>query len=139
MWLTRACALETEKLLVNSVINPITALTRVSNGEVFNHPDRVAIAQKLCDEFMMVAAKRNVDIDFARGESALDLCRSVCEKTSHNTSSMLADVLQGRSTEVDFITGAVLRQAAMGGLPPPPAHEVLLRLVRSLHNGSKIR
>ena len=35
----------------------------------------------------------------------------ICEKTSHNTSSMLADVRANRQTEVNAIVGYVLEEA----------------------------
>jgi 2-dehydropantoate 2-reductase len=43
---------------------------------------------------------------------------------------MLDDVRSQRRTEVDFITGALVREAARVGVPVP-LHETMYRLVRA--------
>ena len=40
-----------------------------------------------------------------------EMVRHVCERTSHNTSSMLADVRANRQTEIGAIVGYVLEEA----------------------------
>ena len=44
--------------------------------------------------------------------------------------SMLEDVRSGRRTEVDFITGALVREAERLGVPVP-LHAAMYRLVRA--------
>ena len=44
--------------------------------------------------------------------------------------SMLEDVRAGRPTEIDFITGALVREAATHGVPVP-LHTAMYRLVRA--------
>ena len=44
--------------------------------------------------------------------------------------SMLDDVRNERATEVDWLTGAVVREAARLGVPAP-IHETLYRLVKA--------
>jgi len=44
--------------------------------------------------------------------------------------SMLEDVRAGRPTEIDFITGALVREAAAHGVPVP-LHTAMYRLVRA--------
>ena len=43
---------------------------------------------------------------------------------------MLEDVRAGRPTEVDFITGALVREARAHGVPVP-LHEAMYRLVKA--------
>jgi 2-dehydropantoate 2-reductase len=43
---------------------------------------------------------------------------------------MLEDVRSGRPTEVDFITGALVREAERHGVPVP-LHEAMYRLVKA--------
>ena len=43
---------------------------------------------------------------------------------------MLEDVRAGRPTEIDFITGALVREAAAHGVPVP-LHTAMYRLVKA--------
>ena len=43
---------------------------------------------------------------------------------------MLEDVRAGRATEIDFITGALVREAARHGVPVP-LHTAMYRLVKA--------
>jgi 2-dehydropantoate 2-reductase len=51
--------------------------------------------------------------------------------TAANQSSMLRDVLQGRPTEIDYITGYLCSEADRLGVPCP-ANQQLLNQVRLL-------
>ena len=56
---------------------------------------------------------------------------SVCERTSLNVSSMLADIRAGRKTEIASINGEIVRLAAAMGMQAP-INESVLRLVEEL-------
>ena len=64
-------------------------------------------------------------------EEALDLVFSVAEKTAANTSSMLQDVLHGRSTEIEAINGYIVRQGRNNGIAVP-VNEALYSMVWSI-------
>jgi 2-dehydropantoate 2-reductase len=49
---------------------------------------------------------------------------------SAHVPSMLEDIEAGRPTEIDLITGALVREAALSGVPVP-LHEALYALVRA--------
>jgi ketopantoate reductase len=88
--------------------------------------------QTVVDEFLAVAHACNISLGFDNGRAdALAFIHSVATNTSTNTSSMLADVLNGRETEIEAITGSVVRRARRHGVAVP-AHEHLLVLVRAL-------
>ncbi len=118
-----------EKLAVNCVINGITALHGCRNGALLTDP----AARRDCDALCLetVAALRAL----GRPQLAAALPRtvaSVLRATAGNRSSMLADRLAGRETEVDYINGfLVARCAAQGG--HLPRHSALLERVRALH------
>ena len=117
------------KLFVNSVINPITALTRKHNGIVLSKYLEDTI-ENIVEECVSVAAKEGC---VANKDIVLDLVHSIASKTSMNTSSMLQDVQRGRMTEIDSINGHVIRLARKHGIKVP-ANETLYALVKSMED-----
>ncbi|MFC5703611.1 ketopantoate reductase family protein [Cohnella faecalis] len=103
------------KLLINSVINPLTALLRIPNGQLLKTPERLSLARELFDETAKVLERSGLP-DAA---NAWDEVAAVCEATATNLSSMLQDVQAGRATEIDAINGAVCRLAERNGLEAP--------------------
>ncbi|RXI98114.1 2-dehydropantoate 2-reductase [Anaerobacillus alkaliphilus] len=87
------------KLVVNGVINPLTALYRVKNGELVRNPYFQKIMRQLFDEIAHV-----IDCNENDWEQILQ----ICENTSENHSSMLRDIEEGRETEIEAITGVLL-------------------------------
>ncbi len=118
------------KLLVNCAINPITALTRLKNGEIVGHSGLTALQQRVISEVLELATKGGVDLGLTRFE-AESLVLDVCQKTKDNTSSMLQDVLKGRQTEIDYINGKVVELGKRHGVKVE-ANEILTTLVRAL-------
>lgn len=118
------------KLAINAVINPLTALFRCRNGELLDHGEREALMATLATEMDQLGRTQFVDWD----NDTLARCRDVARQTASNTSSMLADVLAGRRTEIDFITGYVVRIARARNLLLV-AHEKILQQVNDGTNG----
>ncbi|KKY90743.1 2-dehydropantoate 2-reductase [Enterobacter cloacae] len=101
------------KLAVNCVINPLTALWNCPNGELKNHQQLVAT---LCAEVASVVEREGLHT------SADDLryyVDQVIETTAENISSMLQDVRAQRHTEIDYITGYLLKRARAHGISVP--------------------
>jgi len=103
------------KLLVNAVINPLTALFRVKNGELPEDPVRLGIMKALFRETLAVLAASGMRTDGGEWDRLLDVIR----RTAENRSSMLADVEAGRPTEIDAISGGVARLARKAGIAAP--------------------
>ncbi|AJZ88410.1 2-dehydropantoate 2-reductase [Klebsiella michiganensis] len=101
------------KLAVNCVINPLTALYNCANGELKNHLDEVT---SICEEVAQVMTREG---HHTSPESLLDYVGQVIESTAENTSSMLQDIRLERHTEIDYITGYLLRRARAHGVPVP--------------------
>lgn len=100
------------KLAINCAINPLTALHGCRNGELAEPPLAIHV-RALCQEIMAVSA--------AAGFSAVtkDLPEQVAEvirSTADNRSSMLQDITAGRDTEIEYITGHLLRVAKLHGI-----------------------
>ncbi len=92
------------KLVINSAINPLTALLRIPNGELLNRPSARALMRALAEETAAVAAAEKIKLQFS---DAADAVEDVARKTALNHSSMLQDVQRGAPTEIDAICGAI--------------------------------
>ncbi len=118
------------KLLINDLINPLTALMRVRNGTLPSSRHALLLMERLFHEGARAAELAGVQIDGNLWEQILE----VCSKTAGNHSSMLQDVLNGRQTEADWITGSILHIMEQNG-EKAPVHEVVYHLLKGLESG----
>jgi 2-dehydropantoate 2-reductase len=116
------------KLVINSAINPLTALLRVPNGELLARPIVRKMMASLARETAEVAAAEHVHLPFSNPVSAAE---DVARKTAGNHSSMFQDVRRGAPTEIDAICGAVTKRAEFHGIDTP-YNRTCWRLVRAL-------
>lgn len=116
------------KLLINCAINPLTAIHRCRNGELLDNSEWRLQAETVCAELAAVSRARG-QADLA--ETIRDQAFAVMRTTAANQSSMLRDVLQGRPTEIDYITGYLCSEADRLGIPCP-ANQQLFKQVRLL-------
>jgi 2-dehydropantoate 2-reductase len=116
------------KLIINVGINALTALTGLPNGRLLDFPDTRAVMADLVAEAVTVAEKKGVRLTYA---DPLQMVYQVAEKTGGNRSSMLQDFDRKRQSEIDFINGAIVREAEALGLEVP-VNRALTRLVRAL-------
>ena len=116
------------KLAINCAINPLTALHKVHNGALQQEPALIASVNSLCEEIAAVseAAGFSETARRIRGDAA-----EVIRRTADNKSSMLQDVLAGRRTEIDFITGYLVHRADALGVTVERNRDLLER-VRNL-------
>ena len=125
------------KLIFNSAVNTVAATTGLPHVRAFaerEHPgDLGHLVHDLMAEGARVAAAAGVDLHedpwemnvraVERGETA-----TAAGAYAH-LPSMLEDVLHRRPTEVDFIAGALVREAERVGVPAP-LNAAMWRLVR---------
>lgn len=116
------------KLLINSAINPLTALHQCRNGELAENAAYRAEVEALCAEFAALAHARGY-LELAA--QARDIAFAVITATAANQSSMLQDVLRKQPTEIEYITGYLCSEAASLGVPCPQ-HRALLASIRAL-------
>jgi 2-dehydropantoate 2-reductase len=113
------------KLLANVCLNPVTALFRVRNGAL-REPPYAILAEALAVEAAPVLRAEGLAITAA---GAIARVMEVARTTARNRSSMLQDLLAGRRTENDHLTGALLRMARRHRFAVP-THAALHRLIR---------
>lgn len=113
------------KLLANVCLNPVTAAFGVRNGALCKAP-YARFAEALAREAAPVLAAEGLRI--TPGE-ALRRVMAVAKATAGNRSSMLQDVMAGRKTEIEHLTGALIRLARRHRLPVP-THMAFHQIIR---------
>lgn len=103
-WYENADQMLFRKVLLNSMINPLTALMSIPNGELLSNPYAYELLRNLYTELYSAFPEIENLLPF---EEVTALCAS----TSANTSSMLADKLAGRKMELDTILLYTLERA----------------------------
>jgi 2-dehydropantoate 2-reductase len=120
------------KLAVNAGINPLTAILNVPNGLLAEKPEYREWMIALALEAETVAAAMGIRLPFP--DTALQLL-TVAKDTARNQSSMLTDVLRGAPTEIDAITGEVIRKGDELGVETP-LNRIVYQLVRKIETGA---
>lgn len=115
-----------QKLAINAVINPLTALYNIKNGELAQ-PEYQQQIRQLCEETKALMQQKNL-----AGWQHIDaVVESVIRSTADNYSSMHQDIANSRATEIDYINGYLVQQGQQAGLNMA-AHENLWRRVKAL-------
>ena len=94
-----------QKLAINCVINPLTALNDIENGEI-NSAKFDDITSKLIGELVVVAQAEGIILN---EEKLKKTVIEVAKATAKNSSSMRCDVIAKRQTEIDYINGYIHR------------------------------
>lgn len=119
------------KLLVNSVVNTLTALLRVRNGFLLESPATMRLARRVFEEAYLVGFLEGARFESA--EEEWERLSAVVEATGSNLSSMLQDVMHCRMTEADAILGEVVRRGRARGLEMRYS-SVMMELLRALED-----
>jgi 2-dehydropantoate 2-reductase len=118
------------KLIFNATVNTVAALTGLPHDPHFAALDRPSdlghLVKGLIDEGKAVAAAAGVEL----GEDPWEMNVLATKRGSAHYPSMLEDVEAHRRTEVDMITGALVREAHRVGVPVP-LHETMERLIKA--------
>jgi 2-dehydropantoate 2-reductase len=126
------------KLIFNATVNTVAALTDLPHVSAFaargEKTDLGNLVHDLMDEGKAVATASGVELHEDPWEMNVHAVRRgetlAAEGHYAHVPSMLEDVRAGRATEVDFITGALVREADRHGIPVP-LHTAMYRLVKA--------
>ncbi|MCW8332362.1 2-dehydropantoate 2-reductase [Vibrio paucivorans] len=103
------------KLAINCAVNPLTAIEGCKNGQLAQ-PAYQPVLKNIVDEITLVMEAEEYAISSA---TLFESVQSVIRNTADNLSSMHQDVFYHRKTEIDFITGYLLKKAREHGIPTP--------------------
>lgn len=115
------------KAIVNSAINPVSALAGVSNGEILRIPHLKDAALKLLSEGMAVARACGI----LPSPPPKGLFSRILEATRTNRSSMLRDIESGRMTEIRELNGLIVSYGKRLGILVP-CNSLIMDLVLGL-------
>ena len=118
------------KLIFNATVNAVAALTGLPHDAHFAaeelDDDLGHLVHDLVEEGKAVAAAAGIELH----EDPWEMNVLATRRGSAHYPSMLEDVDARRPTEIDLITGSLVREAAKHGVPVP-LHTALLRLVKA--------
>ncbi len=129
------------KLIFNSSVNAIGAVTNTPHAPFYADTEQLWDLGNLVHDMMAegVAIAKAQGIELSSDPWAMN-CKAVSQGGSHGSdvyahvTSMLNDVRNRTDTEVDWITGSIVRAAREAGVPAP-IHETLYRLVKGIETG----
>lgn len=104
-----------EKLAINCVINPITAINQIKNGDV-NHSQYEHVKKTTIIELVTIAKAEGIELNT---EALLKTVHQVASLTAENSSSMRSDLLAARRTEIDYINGYIHQLGIKHHIPTP--------------------
>ncbi|MFT6899667.1 MAG: 2-dehydropantoate 2-reductase [Paraglaciecola sp.] len=115
-----------QKLAINAVINPLTALQQIKNGQLAQ-PEYSSVITDICSETASVMQASG------HPTTAIQLVKAVnqvIQSSADNYSSMFQDILYQRKTEIDFINGYIVAQGKDLGIDTP----INLQLTNDIHH-----
>ena len=118
------------KLIFNATVNSVAALTGLRHDHHFADEaepgDLGHLVHGLVDEGKAVAAAAGIELY----EDPWEMNVHATQRGSAHYPSMLEDVESRRPTEIELITGSLVREAGRHGVPVP-LHTALYRLVKA--------
>lgn len=119
-------AMQWDKLICNVAYSAPCALTGMTVGEAMDDAELGHVSRAAATEAAEIARARGIAIDIPDPVAHV---RAFAGRMPAAKPSMLLDHEAGRASEIDYINGAIPREAAKVGLAAP-VNETLTRLVR---------
>ena len=129
------------KLATNSMSNALAGCAAMTSAELRDDDEARAISIRIGSELMTVATALGVNVEpiggipadlFLRAntdadarERIADQIRAYGRSLGAGRPSLAQDVIKGRSTEVDFLNGVVVRKGKEVGVPTPINEQVV--------------
>lgn len=117
-----------DKLFTNVSASVLTGVLKCPLGFIRSNPNAWAVCTMLVGEAVEVARAKGMEFDL---QEKLGEVAAVCENSPEGITSICADMKAGRSTEVDTISGSIVRAGRKNGVPTP-AHSLVVHLVHAM-------
>ncbi|MGI6404695.1 MAG: ketopantoate reductase family protein [Oscillospiraceae bacterium] len=117
-----------EKMFLNVSASVLTAILQVKLGYILDNKYAWELAERLIREAVAVAVAKGLEFS---ADAVVKDVQHLLEGAREGWTSIYADIRDGRKTEVDSITGSVIRAAQKLGVPVP-THQCVSHLVHAL-------
>lgn len=118
------------KLFTNVSLSALTGVLQVPMGFIAADEYAWSITKKLIHEAVQVAHGLGLEADEA---AITEKVKHTSEGSPEGITSICADLKNGRRTEVNTISGSVVRAAKKCGVPAP-THELIVELIHAMEN-----
>lgn len=123
-----------QKMFTNVSASALTGILQMPLGFIAADPDAWELCKTLIREAVDVANADGMEFDV---EEKIAEVRAVCEKSPAGITSICADIRDGRFTEVDTISGSVVRASKSNGVPAP-SHELIVHIVHAMERKARM-
>jgi len=116
------------KLFTNVSLSVLTGLLQVNMGYIAQNAHAWTMTQRLVKEAVAVSKGLGIEFDEAK---TLENIKNVSLNNPNGYTSIYADLRDGRRTEVDTISGFVVKASKKCGVPAP-THEFVVEMVHAM-------
>lgn len=118
------------KMFTNVSASALTGALQVPLGFISADEHAWQLCCQLIREAVDVAAALGMDFDY---DEKVAEVKAVCDKSPNGLTSIYADLRDGRRSEVDTISGSIVRAGVKAGVPTP-SHRFLVDLIHAMEN-----
>lgn len=123
------------KLLANCALNALSALGRVTYGEILASAEAKNVMEAVVQETLAVAHAKSIHLGGLDDlPAAIAACFKIAEQMTTTRSSTAQDLARGKRTEIASLNGYVAKLGPQLGVPTPVNH-ALYTLVKLYESG----
>jgi 2-dehydropantoate 2-reductase len=104
-----------EKVILNSALSPVCAITHLTMKDVMDNPEGLEMAKAIISESLSVAKAEGITF----GDGFLEFCVKYLKGGGKHRPSMMIDLENGLQTEIDHLNGKIVEYGQKHGLPTP--------------------
>jgi 2-dehydropantoate 2-reductase len=116
------------KLILNLAINPLGTILRVKCEGLINNEYSKILMKQIILESLQIAGKKGITLLY---EDMVQAAYALSEKNAASYNSMAQDFFKGKKTEIDFMSGAIVKEGKKVGVNAP-LNEAMALLVKAL-------